>query len=244
MKKRTLGLIIAGVAAASMIGTGFAAWVITGNAKAELTGNFAVDAVSDKGISLTAAWDKDSDADVNTINFLGAPNANVENPWLTYTSTATENLDLNINITADWAADAAATDYVATFKFEAVGEGYQTAITNKYIVAPTLTIGSTVVTMDGETTYGLGTLGFEDGVSKVAVIAFDWGKTFGDTNPYSFYNDFKYDDKVLKDTNGTPVADTTNQAVTIQTYAKTDLAGLESALTGVTFKLTIEVKGA
>ena len=135
MKKRTLGLIIAGVAAASMIGTGFAAWVITGNASAELNGNFAVDTVTDKSITLEAEW---KDPEDGLISFVG-PEQQTTTKWLAYekSSGITEFADLDETLTLKFGLgnDVAPADYNVTFAFTATGN-YANAVTNNYIVNP------------------------------------------------------------------------------------------------------------
>lgn len=233
MKKRTLGLIIAGVAAASMIGTGFAAWVITGNAKAEQTGQFAVDTVTDKGVELTATWG----ATEGTIKFLAPENATT-GKWLTNddaTSLADLNTDLSLNFTF---TGSSAEDFNITVTLTE-STGVTTARTDKQITDAVLTIGSTTLTSG--TPVALSSV--LTGTSATLTIAYDWGTAFDSKNPYTFYNTFDYGDYVVVDsTTKTPSkegASSTND--TIQTVAKNELTALNTNLGEATFKIVIEV---
>lgn len=228
MKKRTLGLIIAGVAAASMIGTGFAAWVITGNAKAESTGQFNVDVVEEKGITVTPTFATGADQ----INFFGPSDATTG--WLTITGETREDLEADLGIAFTY-SNAQASDFNIKITFTG-NEAYDTAVSNNYIVAPVLTVGSTTLTSGNAV--GLETL---DSTGSISLnIKFGWGSAFDGDNPYDFYNDnFEYGDKVTKNANGTPEIDEESNT-TIQAVAKADLTALR-ALDQTQFTITIEV---
>ncbi|MBR3618100.1 MAG: hypothetical protein IKN46_05420 [Acholeplasmatales bacterium] len=227
MKKRTLGLIIAGVAAASMVGTGFAAWVITANATAEETGQFAVDVVENKGIEIDAEFGSNE----GTINFFGPTSANTG--WLTVTGDTREKLDTDLTIGFTY-TDSTAEDFNIKFTFEGSDE-YAAALAANYIVAPVLTVGETTITSG--TAVALNSI---DSTGSITLnIEFGWGAVFGSKNPYEFYNTFKYGDKVNQEANAAPVKDD-NGTTDIQTVAETDLTGLH-ALNNATFKIIIEV---
>lgn len=227
MKKRTLGLIIAGVAAASMIGTGFAAWVITGNAKAESTGQFNVDVVEEKGITVTPSFASGADQ----INFFGPSGATTG--WLTVSGETREDLEADLGIAFTY-SNAEASDFNIKITFTG-NEAYNTAVSNNYIVAPVLTVGSTTLTSG--TAVGLETL---DSTGSISLnIKFDWGLAFDGDNPYDFYNTFAYGDKVTKNADGTPEIDGESNT-TIQAVAKDDLTALR-ALNQTQFTITIEV---
>lgn len=223
MKKKTLGLIIAGVAAASMIGTGFAAWVITANAEKEVEGQFRVDTVEEKGVDITAEFAEGE----GYINFL-APADATTGKWLTNTNT-TNLEDLNTILTVSFdLSGAQASDFVVTYKIS-VDDATQAAIDAKYITAPTLTVAS------GTAPY--------DATDTTVTIAFDWGAAFGGDNPYDFYNDnFDYGDKVTV-TAGVPAKDE-NGNTTIEAVAKAALSDLETKLKNAKFTITITAKPA
>ena len=238
MKKRTLGLIIAGVAAASMIGTGFAAWVITGNASAEEQGNFYVDTVTDKSITLEAEW---KGAEDGSISFVG-PESQTTTKWLAYEKSdgITEFADLDETLTLKFGLgnDVAPADYNVTFAFTATGN-YENAVTNNYIVNPTIN-GNPLT--DGSYTCTLAGLNVSTSqLTADVVVEFAWGTAFNGMNPYTFYNGFDYNAQVKKNAAGTPEISTAADKVAIQTVAKDDLTALNTALNGVTYTLTITV---
>jgi len=228
MKKRTLGLIIAGVAAASMIGTGFAAWVITGNAQETANGQFNVDVVEEKGITVTPTFATGADQ----INFFGPSDATTG--WLTITGATREDLEADLGIAFTY-SNAQASDFNIKITFTG-NDAYNTAVSDNYIVAPVLTVGSTTLTSG--TAVALDSLDTTGSISLN--IKFGWGSAFGGVNPYNFYNNnFAYGDKVTKGTNGAPVEDTSSNT-TIQEVAKNDLTALH-ALDQTQFTITIEV---
>ena len=171
MKKRTLGLIIAGVAAASMIGTGFAAWVITANATAEKAGQFNVDTVSEKTVKITPTFAEGE----GTINFLAPANATAG--WLTYSGTATEKLSTVLTIAYGFEGEATAADFNVTYAINYTD--VEDAITANYIVAPTLKVN--------DAAYTAGAVKALSGETETLTISFDWGTAFGGDNPYDYY---------------------------------------------------------
>lgn len=174
MKKKTLGLIIAGVAAASMIGTGFAAWIITSNATETAEGQFRVDTVEEKGVDITAEFGTGE----GTINFLAPASAN--SGWLTSDgATGTEKLFTDLTVDFTLTGSSAATDFVVTYTIDY--SDVQAAIDANYITAPVLSIGGTDLT--STSTF--------DATDATLTITFDWGTAFGGENPYDYYNDME-----------------------------------------------------
>ena len=243
MKKRTLGLIIAGVASASMIGTGFAAWVITGNATGTLDGSIQVDTVTDKSIALDVNWKNDEDG---KINFLGPETQNASNEWLAYEEDSTnpynEDLSETLVLTFDLGENVTKSEFEVTFKFEVgatYAADYQAAIDAKFINTPT--INGQALDAQGEYSCGLDAL-LGSGTEAEVALAFTWGAAFNNLNPYTFYNGIAYGTKVKKNAAGTPEASDANDAVTIQSIAKADLTALNDDLNNVGFQLTITVE--
>lgn len=228
MKKRTLGLIIAGVAATSMIGTGFAAWVITASAQATEQGQFNVDTVDTKGVTITPTFA----AGEGEINFFGPSGATTG--WLTVSGSTVEKLSTNLTIDFVF-SNAVATDYNLTVTF-AGSQAYSDAVTAGYIVAPTFKFGSTDYTLG--TPVALETI-MPSGTSTTLTITFDWGDAFDGDNPYDFYNTFAYNDDYWMD-GLTPVATGSGDAAgKIQTKANADLTAMNTTLDGATFDITI-----
>lgn len=246
MKKRTLGLIIAGVAAASMIGTGFAAWVITGNATADKQGNFYVDTVTDKSITMTAEWAQNEDGN---INFLG-PDASAQtatNQWLAYDALTVESKTLNedlsetLELSFELGTNVNASEFTVSYEL-VVDAGFNTAKAANYVTGPS--INGTALTQDATTAtkYTGSTTLDAILVSDKAdvVIAFGWGTAFDSKNPYTFYNGLTYNTKYTKNAEtGKPEA--AENGTPIQTIAKNDLTALNQALENATFTLTVTV---
>jgi len=232
MKKRTLGLIIAGVAAASMIGTGFAAWVITGNAKAEQTGQFTVDTVTDKGVELTATWG----ATEGTIKFLAPENATT-GKWLTNDNTTLADLDTDLTLTFNFSGSTAEDFNIKVTLTET--DGVATAKSAKQIKDAVLKIGTTEITSG--TPVALNSV--LTGTTATLNIAYGWGTAFDSKNPYTFYNVFNYGDYVVVDpTTKTPTTTGASSSDdTIQTVAKNELTALNTNLSTAKFTITIEV---
>lgn len=247
MKKRTLGLIIAGVAAASMIGTGFAAWVITGNATDNFDGTIQVDTVTDKSITLDADWATTEDGKVS---FVGpaSEDQTATNEWLSYEKSdgITEFADLTETLTLTFGLgnDVDASEFDITFKFEVAAAnqaGYAASIAAKHINAPT--INNAAFDANGEKTFTLSEILAADATTADVVFAFTWGTAFDSENPYTFYNGIAYNSNVIVDTT-TKTPSTTNATATdptIQTVAKNELTALSDNLANAEFKLTVTV---
>lgn len=228
MKKRSLGLLIAGVAAASMIGTGFAAWVITANAEASQQGQFSVDTVESKGITITPVFG----ANEGTINFFGP--SGTTSGWLTVSGETREKLSTDLTINFGLLDSAAYSDFNLTITFTG-SQGYNDAVTAGYIVAPTFELGGS--DYDNGDSVALDTVVSSN--SATFTITFDWGDAFGGDNPYDFYNTFAYNDDYWMDEK-TPVATGTGAAAgKIQNKAKTDLEGMNTTLNNANFTITI-----
>lgn len=227
MKKKTLGLLLAGVAAASMIGTGFAAWIITASAEKVEEGQFIVDTVSEKTVTITPSFASDED----TIRFL-APSTGASTGWLTNDNIATEKLAVTLNVAYAFNTGAAASDFKV--KYDIDYSSVQAAINAGYITAPTLTLN--------DAAYTDATVQALSGASEALTITFEWGSAFGGVNPYDFYNDnFDYGDKVTL-TEGVPAKDD-NGDTTIEAVAKEALTAL-SGINAATFNITITVTPA
>lgn len=214
MKKRTLGLIIAGVAAASMIGTGFAAWVITANAQKTQEGQFKVDTVTQKTVTITPTFAEGE----GTINFLAPAGATAG--WLTNDGlNGTEKLSTVLNIAYGFGEGATASDFKVTYTINY--DDVNDAITANYITAPVLKVN--------DAAYTAGTAQALSGASETLTIEFGWGSAFekdsANVNPYTYFNGKENND--------------TNRA-----EAVTKLGGLQEAVDGAKFTITITVTPA
>ena len=217
MKKKTLGLIIAGVAAASMIGTGFAAWIITASATETENGQFAVDTVTEKSLTITPSFASGE----GTINFL-AP-ANATTGWLTSDGlTGTEKLFTDLTVNFETTGEVSkASDFKVTYAIDY--SAVQAAINANYITAPVLKIGASTNVTDVALTSTTTT------DSVTLRIEFGWGSAFelegANVNTYTYYNSL-----------------TNNE--TNRTAAKTALTALYNAVNDAEFTITITAKPA
>lgn len=176
MKKKiiTLGSIL--FMCLAFVTVGFAAWVISGNAKGDANGSVQADTVVDKSYSMTALTSND-----NKIIF-GAPIESSEG-WLTNDGTLKEKLTVTftatvsqggtpVDFTKDQTLDATLQSDTTkvTAVVTATDQKYQDAVKANLITSPTVTIS-----------------GDSDGKITVTITV-AWGTTFGSQNPYTYYN--------------------------------------------------------
>lgn len=207
MKKKLTITIASILSVIVIIGVGFAAWVITNpEVKAESDGTISVETVTDKSYTLTAAIEGDK-----TIVFGKPANATTEGKWFTFdSSTKEEKLEATLTLTLNYnnLDDVG----VITFKMETlkntVADGtFANLVTGGYIVNPTISYKATdadtytAITEANKTVFDGLTIpkgAFKEntaptestmGVATATIkIAFNWGSTFGNTNPYTYFN--------------------------------------------------------
>ena len=195
----------------ALVGTGFAAWTISQGAKKETTGNISADAtVKNNALSIDATSDWDT-TDNAAIHFGPKVSDTITNPWLTVDSGSTpEDLTATYHLVVKY-SDKEPASVAATLT---ATEGYNTALTNKYV-------GALPTTENG---IAIGT-GVKDAEHKIVTydikVTFSWGSAFGNINPYEYYN---------KQTFTSDLA----------SKAKTAIEGL-SSLNSTSFTLTITV---
>ena len=178
MKRKTFPILLFFLVGLSLIGVGFAGWVITGSDEKTIDdGQIQVDAVTDNRYTIEAVGWKDSKKTINLVADKSL--ATIENPWLTSTS-ETQNLTVTYQ-----------------FKVKKGGE-YLTA--NEDHVTATATLGTELNTevskasdrlvklADGINLSNL-TVNFNEGTQTFSVtLTFAWGEKFGGQNPYKYYN--------------------------------------------------------
>ena len=176
MKRKTLTLTLCLLACFAVISVGFAAWIITNDAREEVTGNIQVDTVTDSRLSIEI----DSEAG-STITF-GKPEGYADGGWLINDDETTEVLTATIVFKVKKGNDYVAFDAQGTEKI-AVSATFASNITteeNKGVENKTLITlpqeALTVVKGEAENTYKI-------------VLEFGYGETFGKVNPYNFYKD-------------------------------------------------------
>lgn len=207
MKKKLTITIASILSVIVIIGVGFAAWVITNpNVKDEANGTISVETVTDKSYTLTAEIAQND----KTIVFGKPANATTEGKWFTFDSlTKEEKLEATLTLTLNYnnLADVGEITFkMETLKGPDVDKTFESLVTGKYIVNPTISYKGnaetyTAITAEGKTVFnGLTvpkdafketTAPTESAMGEATAtikITFGWGSVFGNTNPYTYFN--------------------------------------------------------
>ena len=168
MRKKTLAGLISSLICISLIGVGFASWVIIGDDSDTETGTIHAEGISDGSVSIKSmTWGNDkNDANIK----FDANSASVESPWLT-SDTKGEDLTAVLTVTvenyemlegstigAELVVNDSASAYANAKKDNLIGADPKPEIVDK-----------------------------NNGVFEVTVT-FTWGTHFERKNPYEFYN--------------------------------------------------------
>lgn len=221
MKKKRLISILTLFMCVALVSIGFAAWVITGNAHSEATGNVKVTTVEDQRLKIQG-----TKLSVQDIVF-GAPSTiDDANSWLKATDVPKEAMTTELSFTVE---NNNQLDHIdITLEATAKSAEYEKAIKDGYIVAPT----------------------FDSRIEKIAtadpqeykvIFTWGWGAQFTSTvsqqivNPYTFFNEVTSDgtDLVNKFTSLPEPKPTTNADCALKVMQEL------YKLDGVTFKVTI-----
>lgn len=192
-KSKIVGVAAVSLAAVSLIGVGFASWVITGikGTIASPEVSVTVGEVEDKRATITATVNEGSLC-------FDAPTDDTTGPIIYKAGTGTtgEDLEFSFTVSADQVVGG-------TINVKAAIEGYTTsdgigkAINDGYLTAPKLKNSSNVLL--GASAVEIGTL-TSSTLSTTYTFEFGWGSTFGGTNP-SLYATNKNVDTVLTELN-------------------------------------------
>ena len=194
MKRRTLTIVVGLLLCLSLIGVGFASWVISAKDEETIIGNVEVQTVTDRRLDITvkslsyAGTNPDYlvAGDSNKIIF-GMPSdgemAAISNPWLTNDNGTKENLQVSFTVEVAYKTVADISSSDITFEAEhVIGAGVQGLIDVEYLEAKDVVVVEVVndnATGDGEDTKK---------VTYTVTLEFDWGKDFNNENPYLYYN--------------------------------------------------------
>ena len=200
MKKstKTIAGVLIGLAAASVIGVGFSAWVINQTNTAEVTGiTVAVADTTDKSVLIT-----DAVVSEGAIRF-DAPSTKTEGK-ITYQDDGQGGEDLYFTITykLNVGANATACGVKASLALNGTSDAntaYTSAKTANYFVEP-ISTNTTIMTSstatpaamgsEGSAIYTTYTAGTDTSVYKVynvtTVFKFSWGTAFGGMNPANY----------------------------------------------------------
>jgi hypothetical protein len=176
-KRRRIILGVGLFASASLIATGFAAWVISANATGAKEGNVKVGAVNDNQVTITSiALTKDS--------FVFEPKDTDTTGRVRYDGTNSENLGITITATVSPAT------YVKDINVKlVVPDGVKTAAgsTKNYIVLPDCAADAGVTINKGSTGLIVNTMD-DTKLDFTYTISFQWGSAFGGVNPGEYYD--------------------------------------------------------
>lgn len=181
------GLVFVSV---SLISTGFAAFVISNNARQEMNSNVEIGTIS----SASLEFDSVAITDNKSFKFDGALGDNEGR--ITTSSGASENLSIEITGSIKNAQYLKNCTVTLT-----VPQGVKDAADKGYIVLPSCATTEVEVT-------NVGTISANNAQNFMCTIEFGWGPAFGGVNPTLFF-----DDDTLTDENGKAGRDYTQQEV-------------------------------
>lgn len=186
MKRKTLTIVVGLLLTLSLVGVGFASWVISANDSEQIIGNVEVQSVADRRLDITVkdltySTDHYVAGDSNKIIF-GMPtdeeitNAGITNPWLTNDDDTVENLSVTFVVEVAYKTAAAIQASDITFAASYVANDAITGlVTAGYLAQPTVTFTEATDSDPNKVTYNV-------------TLTFDWGSSFEGVNPYLFYN--------------------------------------------------------
>lgn len=239
MKKKSLTMLLTGLLAVSLTGVGFASWIIVQGDEQYADGSVHVEEIENHVVTIDAKWaDNDGDgtwlggtdpnnvddADDSQLSFGTTEQANAG--WLRNTDGKVERKTLTLNYSISNFSYASS----VTAVLEVTGNtaGYKNAVDAKYIKG--VSIDSNLV---DTTDFKSDEVSLTD--SGTLTVSFAWGETFGNENPYDYYNDAT----TAPLTDKVPTTDTTYAS-----HAQTNIGNMFTYLSGVTFKLTLKANVA
>ena len=188
-KGKLIGVVAASLSAVSLMGVGFASWVISGDDK-KTTGKIAVTVgeIEDKRVVFFVVPVVGDD---NAVKF-DADSTKYSGGLITAGANSVEDLTFNVTYTVK--AYKSATNWSVSAKL--IGTNYANAVAAKYIEMPTTlsTAGATALTKpaEGSTTGDVKvTITEETEYTTYAVdqtFTFKWGEAFNKTNPCNVKN--------------------------------------------------------
>lgn len=221
MKRKTLTLTLSLLVCLSLIGVGFAAWVITSSTEKTLEGNIVIDSVEDKRLDVTYTWvtDEEGTTDLSSAPTLsyGIQEGVVDAPtWLSNVDTK-ENLSAYLKITV---TDKDKTAYT-TAKITSVLTA-ETSFTDAVTAGLVGTLPEVSVTNKGNGVY-------------ILSFTLTWGNKFNNQNPAECFAGKKIDDSL-------PTGLTDETYATCGDYVSHYLNALDSMFTtNPTYTLVVTV---
>lgn len=183
MKRKTLTLCLSLFTCLSLIGVGFAAWIISGGDSKTASGNITVETVTDARFTITV-----NSESLDALHYGRPATMNVTNAWLTNDSEQTENLSVEFTFTVtsnSEIADATAWNKVVNASVKVLDAQTENATTHSNAWTEAL---KAEVIADPTIKCEIQEQGTNQATFKVTV-SIVWGKYFNYDNPYIFYND-------------------------------------------------------
>ena len=192
MKRKTLTLILCLLTVMSLVGVGFASWVISAGDSESVGGNIVVDTVADQRLELTVLTSSQNIVFAGTTEDYNES----EEAWLTLGGSATtEALSVTYNCSLKYkgsgliltdALTASGTvkanvKLSATFVAPTENTAYDAAKNICFVEPAAASISNYVLSEDNQT------LTFD------VTITYTWGSAFGGVNPFEFYNETQTD---------------------------------------------------
>lgn len=187
MKRKTLTLCLSLFACLSLIGVGFAAWIISGGDSQSASGNITVETVTDERFTITVPQS------IGSIHYGHPATMNTEGAWLINKNGSAEILTVTFDITVTSKSSVANWSSVTPTAEIAVKDStaWETAVEKGVVVAPTVAVS--VKSAENNTTTATYTV----------TVTAKWGEVFDNGNPYDFYNTYDatatIDDKTYAD---------------------------------------------
>lgn len=154
----------------ALISTGFAAWVMSSDAKYENVGNVEVGLVNDASLKIEIT----NKTELESFKFQFEPAAGDQTGRVRLDSDKPLTEQLEFTIVGKISNVEILADNGLTIRME-LPEGMQQAIDLGYIVAPTCVAGDVPITVDSEGNFSY-------------TLAFTWGTTFNNMNPSLYYD--------------------------------------------------------
>ena len=202
MKRKLISTAVSLLLCLGVVGSGFAAWVISRTTEGTTNGNFTIETVKETKVDFKSV--EVADGSSSTIVF-GAPTTTAQAEWQTQnpnqaiwfdyeTSTPTENLSVQVDIVIqnvdEWLSGY---DYALTFavtgKDDADVTAYDAAISGGYLSAPTFTLAANQGTISNNAiTLDASKKTESNEIVLNLTVTFAWGEVFEGENPYFYFN--------------------------------------------------------
>ena len=231
MKRRTLTIVVGLLLCLSLIGVGFASWVITAGDSDKVSGNIQVEDVTDKRLELSNVKIVTTSTGEDKTSFIFGKGTKGANSWLEADGIADEVLSATISFNLAYknkttvVHDGEGKNVKLSVAFDdATKTLLEGAVTAGYIKAvPTLTVTGS------------------NGSYSVSVT-FVWGALFNSQNPYTWYNNNAVDGKYAYDNNGLATTVTDDTITTYGDHAAEYLHTMYSYFQGQQYTFVVDAQ--